>query len=90
MVTAEIMSTAVHTAHVQESVRDVISRLAECDVRHLPILEGNSLVGMISDRDLREFTSLSLLGHGQSSRTRASSECSHFIDHEFGSDDRLC
>lgn len=39
-----------------DSVRDVIDLLFSLDVRHVPIVRQGELVGMISDRDVREAT----------------------------------
>ncbi len=40
----------------EDSVRDVIDLLFSLDVRHVPIVRKGTLVGMISDRDVREAT----------------------------------
>ncbi len=55
MVVAEIMTKNPITADASSSVKDVISSLFELDVRHLPIVDGSELVGIVSDRDLRGF-----------------------------------
>ena len=38
------------------SVREVADKMLELDVRHLPIVEDQKLVGIVSDRDLRSFS----------------------------------
>jgi acetoin utilization protein AcuB len=48
------MTRRPYTASVRDSIRKVLSTLAEADVRHLPVLENGNLVGIVSDRDLRE------------------------------------
>jgi acetoin utilization protein AcuB len=48
------MTENPHTLPVTGTVREASDLLAELDVRHLPIMEGSSLVGILSDRDLRE------------------------------------
>ena len=45
------------TADAGASIRTVLRKLVELDVRHLPIVDDGELVGIISDRDLREVTS---------------------------------
>lgn len=40
----------------EDTVRDVIDLLFSLDVRHVPIVRKGELVGMISDRDVREAT----------------------------------
>lgn len=39
------------------SVAEALGLLYELDVRHLPVVRGRELVGIISDRDLRVFSS---------------------------------
>jgi acetoin utilization protein AcuB len=54
MIVQEIMTRDPYVAFSGDSLRTVTAKLAEADVRHLPIVQGGVLVGMISDRDLRE------------------------------------
>ena len=49
----DIMTESPVTATEETSVAKVIETLQELEIRHLPILSGSSLVGIISDRDLR-------------------------------------
>ena len=55
MEVSEIMTPNPERAEVTETVRDALLKLMELDVRHLPIVDQTELVGMLSDRDLREF-----------------------------------
>lgn len=55
MEVSEIMTPNPERADVTETVREALLKLMEVDVRHLPVVEQSELVGMISDRDLREF-----------------------------------
>ena len=55
MEVAEIMTPNPERVDVTDSVRDALRKLVELDVRHLPVVENQELVGMLSDRDLREF-----------------------------------
>ncbi|RAL21192.1 histidine kinase [Lujinxingia litoralis] len=50
---SELMTGNPERADVTDPLREVIRKLIELDVRHLPIVENNELVGMISDRDLQ-------------------------------------
>jgi acetoin utilization protein AcuB len=50
----EVMTREPYVAQVRDSIRTVVSELAEADVRHLPVVENGALVGIVSDRDLRE------------------------------------
>jgi acetoin utilization protein AcuB len=43
------------TATELMSVAEAIGLLYELDVRHLPVVRGSELVGIVSDRDLRAF-----------------------------------
>lgn len=54
MVVADVMTEKPVSARASDSVRTVMSLLFELDVRHIPILEDDQLVGILSDRDLRE------------------------------------
>ncbi|WP_078122122.1 CBS domain-containing protein [Thiosocius teredinicola] len=47
------MTQKVLSAAPDDGVRETFFRMREAGIRHLPVLEGAQLVGMISDRDLR-------------------------------------
>ena len=49
---ATIMTKCPVTAGIDESLESVRKTLVAEDIHHLPILEGNELVGIISSRDL--------------------------------------
>ena len=49
----DFMNPKVLTATPDDGVRDTYFRMRETHVRHLPVLDGAQLVGIISDRDLR-------------------------------------
>lgn len=55
---SDIMTNRPATADVRASVRSVMRQLMELDIRHLPIVDDGELVGIVSDRDLRDVTSL--------------------------------
>lgn len=57
MIVADVMTSKPATATSNASVRAVMGKLLELDVRHLPIVDDGQLVGIVSDRDLREVTS---------------------------------
>jgi acetoin utilization protein AcuB len=54
MLVNELMTPNPKTLDVSVTVRDAVALLAELDIRHVPIMEGGDLVGIVSDRDLRE------------------------------------
>ncbi|MDX2411474.1 MAG: CBS domain-containing protein [Woeseiaceae bacterium] len=49
---SEIMTTGVFTTSSTKSVNDCMSVMTEKHIRHLPVLEGNRVIGMISIGDL--------------------------------------
>jgi acetoin utilization protein AcuB len=49
---AEVMSTKLQTANVGDSLEQVRDLLRSNSFHHVPILEGQHLVGIISSRDL--------------------------------------
>jgi len=52
----DIMTENPVTATELMSVSEALGLLYELDVRHLPVVLGRELVGIISDRDLSSFT----------------------------------
>jgi acetoin utilization protein AcuB len=53
MVVQDIMSQNPYSVGGGESLGDATRKLLEADVRHLPVIDEGSLVGMLSDRDIR-------------------------------------
>ncbi len=51
----EIMTKTLVTASVNDTVGHALRLLEDQEIRHLPIVNGTKLVGMVSDRDLREY-----------------------------------
>lgn len=51
---ATLMTSPVVTAGPQDTVGTALQLLEDLDIRHLPIVEGERLVGIVSDRDLLE------------------------------------
>jgi CBS domain-containing protein len=49
---ADIMTRAVVTVSPEETVDAALSRMTDRRIRHLPVMEGSKLVGMISIGDL--------------------------------------
>ncbi len=52
MTIRDIMSPSVETATPEETVLDARDRFREGGFRHLPIVEGERLLGVVSDRDV--------------------------------------
>ncbi len=55
MAIADLMTSDVITVAAHESVARAFELIESMDVRHLPVVDGGRLVGMLSDRDLREY-----------------------------------
>lgn len=58
MLVRDIMTPDPYSVSATSSVRHVLRMLSEADVRHLPVVEGGALVGIVSDRDLRGLAAL--------------------------------
>jgi acetoin utilization protein AcuB len=50
---SDFMTRKLLTATPEDGVRETYFRMREAGIRHLPVLDGAQLVGMLSDRDLR-------------------------------------
>lgn len=50
-----LMTKTVVTAKPTDTVRRALRLLEDSDIRHLPVIDGKKLVGLVSDRDLREY-----------------------------------
>lgn len=79
MIVDEVMSKHPYAASVTSSIRHVLRILAEADVRHVPIVDNDRLVGMVSDRDLR-----SVLPNA-SKQFQSSSEVERLLSEPIGS-----
>ena len=53
MIVQEVMSENPQSIREDASVAEAIEVLAMADFRHLPVVRGRELVGMLSDRDVR-------------------------------------
>lgn len=51
-IVAEIMSTDVQTAQPQETLLRAAQLMQELDVGSLPVVDGDQLLGMVTDRDI--------------------------------------
>lgn len=55
MEVSAIMQSEVVSIRSSASVREAILLLEDWHIRHLPVVDDGKLVGMVSDRDLRDF-----------------------------------
>lgn len=53
---AQIMTLRPLTVGADESVSEALARMDEANIRHLPVLENERVVGVLSDRDLLQAT----------------------------------
>lgn len=49
----QLMSPAPHTIGADQPIEEAVHRMRTAHVRHLPVLAGAHLVGLLSDRDVR-------------------------------------
>ncbi len=56
MLVQDIMTPNPATVEVTDTIQEAVNVLNELDIRHLPVVDNGVLSGMISDRDLRDFT----------------------------------
>lgn len=47
------MSTSPHTIGAEQTLRKAHEVMSEHRIRHLPVMQGNQLVGIVSDRDVQ-------------------------------------
>lgn len=48
----DVMTASVVTARPTDSIRDVARRMSEIDTGVIPVTEGDTVVGLITDRDI--------------------------------------
>lgn len=56
MIVREVMTEDPTFVNVTDTVEDALNVLYELDVRHVPVVENGTLVGLLSDRDLRTYS----------------------------------
>lgn len=54
MLVEEIMKTDVHTLRSDQTVQDIMDLFKEKRIRHAPVLEDGKVVGIVTDRDLKD------------------------------------
>lgn len=56
----EVMTETPNTLATDATVHDALLLMADLDIRHVPVVSHGTLVGVISDRDLRAFARATL------------------------------
>jgi acetoin utilization protein AcuB len=62
MLVREVMSPSVVTLTPDETLLDAINRLRSNHIRHLPVIDASTLVGIVTDRDVKRATPSVLSG----------------------------
>jgi acetoin utilization protein AcuB len=57
----DFMTTAVHSVHLETSLEDAHRAMRDRGVRHLPVLDGDKLVGIVSERELELLRSFPMI-----------------------------
>jgi CBS domain-containing protein len=83
MKVSEIMSRDVQVARPQESIQSVARRMKEIDAGSLPVCEGDSIQGMVTDRDI----ALRAVAEGRSFETPVSEIMTPGVEYIFEDDD---
>ena len=71
MIARDIMTPDPVTVTVTATVADAAAMLRDLEIRHLPVVDGGMLVGMLSDRDLKGIDLLGLLDVEDAGAVRA-------------------
>lgn len=54
MLVEEIMKTDVFTLRTDQTVQDIMDLFKDKRIRHAPVLKDGKVVGIVTDRDLKE------------------------------------
>jgi acetoin utilization protein AcuB len=56
MLVKDFMTKNVITAHVDEKVSDAITKMKENNIKHLPIIDGDKIFGIVSIKEIEEYS----------------------------------
>lgn len=65
----DIMTANPYSTGPQNTIHEVLWTMTDTGIRHVPVLQDGELIGILSDRDLRQF-SLSMLDAPESAREK--------------------
>lgn len=57
MEVASLMTPNPHFVNKQDTIKTALAKMLDLDIRHLPVLDKGKLIGIISDRDIRDYCS---------------------------------
>jgi CBS domain-containing protein len=80
---AEIMSRDVEVARPEETIQDIARKMTDIDAGAIPVCDGATLKGMITDRDIV----LRVVGEGRSFATPASEVMTAEVEYCYEDDD---
>lgn len=83
MKVSEIMSRDVQVARPNESIQSVARRMKEIDAGSLPVCDGETIQGMVTDRDI----TIRAVAEGRSFDTPVSEIMSRGVEYLFEDDD---
>jgi acetoin utilization protein AcuB len=62
MLVADVMTREIVTLTPEQTLRDAIELLRRVQIRHLPVVDGRRLLGIVTDRDVKRATPSVLTG----------------------------
>ncbi len=84
MFVEDVMSRSVVTLAPEDTLRDALNLLRSNRVRHLPVVDGSALVGIVPDRDVKRATPSVLSGvdRDEHDRVLATTKVAQFMTRE--------
>ena len=81
MTVEQIMTRKVVTLRAQQTLREAIGLLQKHRIRHIPVVEGEDVVGIVTDLDIRRATPSLLSGvdQGQYDKVLNETQVSHVM-----------
>lgn len=70
MLVREVMTPDPVAADATSPIFDVIERMQDEDIRHMPVLDRGQLVGVISDRDLKAYSFEAVMSNPEGAQGR--------------------
>jgi acetoin utilization protein AcuB len=70
MLVSDVMTKEPITASSTTAIHEVLERMMDSDIRHMPVVDRSELVGVVSDRDLKTYSFEALLDDPAGARAR--------------------